>query len=129
MGLQVFERNNCTKCHTTATTTTLLAPSLKGIGGQKIDYLIESVLYPSKIIKTGFESETITKKDGSIISGLVKEEGKFFRVLKLDQDIRIAKDDVDTRILSKISVMPEGQEAALSRREFVDLIAYLATLK
>src|SRR6202011_1621276 len=74
MGLQVFERNACTKCHTTATQTTLLAPSLKGIAAQKIDYLIESVLYPSKIIKTGWETETIVTKAGKTYNGLVKEE-------------------------------------------------------
>ena len=35
LGLQVFERNACTKCHTTATQTTLLAPSLKGIAAAR----------------------------------------------------------------------------------------------
>src|SRR5262249_3329515 len=48
LGRQVFDRSACTKCHTTVTQDTPLAPSLKGIAtAQKIDYLIESVLYPS----------------------------------------------------------------------------------
>ncbi len=129
MSLQVFERNACTKCHTTATQTTPLRPSLKGIAAQKVDYLIESVLYPSKIIKTGFESETVELKNGKTLSGLVKDEGKFLRVLNLDRDERIAKTDVESRSVSRVSVMPDGQEALLSRRELVDLIAYLSTLK
>jgi len=129
MGRQVFERSACTKCHTTVTQNTLLAPSLKGIALQKPDYLIESVLYPSKIIKTGFESETIVTKNGKSTSGLVKDEGKFLRVLNLDQDIKIAKDQIESRRVQKVSIMPEGQEAQLSRGEFVDLMAYLMTLK
>jgi putative heme-binding domain-containing protein len=129
MGLQVFERNACTKCHTTATATTPLAPSLKGIAAQKIDYLIESVLYPSKIIKTGFESEIIELKNGKTLTGLVKDEGKHYRVLGLDKNELIAKTEVESRNVSKISVMPDGQEATMSRREFVDLIAYMQTLK
>ncbi len=129
MGLQVFERNSCTKCHTTATATTLLAPSLKGVAQQKVEYLIESVLYPSKIIKTGWEVEIIELKNGKTLTGLVKDEGKHLRVLNLDKDERVLKTDIETRAVSKISVMPEGQEATLSRREFVDLIAYLQTLK
>jgi putative membrane-bound dehydrogenase-like protein len=129
MGRQVFERSACTKCHTTVTQNTPLAPSLKGIALQKPEYLIESVLYPSKIIKTGFESETIVTKNGKSISGLVKDEGKFLRVLNLDQDIKIAKEQIDSRRVQKVSIMPEGQEAQLSRREFVDLMAYLMTLK
>jgi putative membrane-bound dehydrogenase-like protein len=128
-GKQVFERSACTKCHTTATQTTPLAPSLKGIAAQKVDYLIESVLYPSKVIKTGFEVETLTMKDGKVHSGLVKEEGNELRVLNLDVDVRVAKADVEERRVQKVSIMPEGQEAGMSRREFVDLIVYLSTLK
>lgn len=129
LGRQVFERAACTKCHTTATQTTPLAPSLKGLGVQKIDYLVESVLFPSKIIKTGFEVETVTTTDGKTFNGLVKDDGKFLRVLNVDQDVRIAKADVEQRRVQRVSIMPEGQEATLSRREFVDLIAYLGTLK
>jgi putative membrane-bound dehydrogenase-like protein len=129
LGRQVFDRAGCVKCHTTATQTTLLAPSLKGIAAQKVDYLIESVLYPSKIIKTGFESETIVTKDGKTLNGLVKDEGKVLRILNLDKDIRVAKADVDERLRQNVSIMPEGQEALMGRREFVDLIAYLMTLR
>ena len=129
MGLQVFERNACTKCHTTATATTLLAPSLKGVAAQKVEYLIESVLFPSKIIKTGWEVEVVELMNGKTLVGLVKDEGKHLRVLNLDKDERVLKSEIVSRNVSKISVMPEGQEATLSRREFVDLIAYLQTLK
>jgi putative heme-binding domain-containing protein len=129
LGKQVFERTGCTRCHTTATQTTPLAPSLKGIAAQKVDYLVESVLYPSKVIKTGFETERIVTTDGRTLTGLVKEEGAFLRILNLDQDVKIARSAVEERQLQKISVMPEGQEALMSRREFVDLMVYLGTLK
>jgi putative membrane-bound dehydrogenase-like protein len=129
LGRQVFDRAGCVRCHTTATQTTLLAPSLKGVAAQKIEYLVESVLYPSRIIKTGWETETIVTRQGKVMTGLVKDEGKFLRVLNLDQDLRIAKVDVEERGRQRVSIMPEGQEAQLSRHEFTDLIAYLMTLK
>ena len=129
MGLQVFERNACTKCHTTATQTTPLAPSLKGIAAQKVDYLVESVLFPSKVIKTGFEAERIELKNGKVLTGLVKDDGKFLRVLSLEKEERIARADVESRTTTKVSMMPDGQEPMMSRREFVDLILYLQTLK
>jgi putative membrane-bound dehydrogenase-like protein len=129
MGQQVFERNACTKCHTTATQTTLLAPSLQGVAKQSVEHLIESVLYPSKIIRTGWEVEVVELKSGKVLTGLVKDDGKFLRILNLDTDQRILKTDIESRATAKTSVMPEGQEATLSRREFVDLIAYLQTLK
>ena len=64
-----------------------------------------------------------------MLTGLVKDEGKFLRVLNLDMDVRVAKSDVESRTVARLSIMPEGQEAMLSRREFVDLIAYLTTLR
>jgi putative membrane-bound dehydrogenase-like protein len=130
LGQQVFERAACTKCHTTATQTTLLAPSLKGIGAaQKADYLIESVLFPSKVIKTGFESESVVTTSGKVLTGLVRDEGDALRVLNLDLDVRVRKTDVESRSVSRVSVMPEGQEAHMSSREFIDLIVYLSALK
>jgi quinoprotein glucose dehydrogenase len=129
LGKQVFERALCTKCHTAVTQNTPLAPSLKGVGSQKIDYLVESILEPSKIIKTGFETEVIVTNDGKSLSGLVKDEGDHLRVRNADVDVRVRKADIDTRAVQKRSIMPEGQETQLSRREFVDLIAYLSTLK
>lgn len=129
LGKQVFERALCTKCHTTVTQNTPLAPSLKGIGTQKLDYLIESILEPSKIIKTGFDTETIVTTAGKSLSGLVKDEGTHLRVQNFDLDVRVPKKEVEERVLQKRSIMPDGQEALLSRREFVDLIAYLSTLK
>jgi len=44
-----------------------LAPSLKGSPAE-VDYLIESFLFPSKIIKPAFETATVTTKDGVILA-------------------------------------------------------------
>lgn len=130
LGRQVFERTGCVKCHTTVTENTPLAPSLKGIAtAQKVDYLIESVLYPSRILKTGYETERIETKNGKVVTGLVKDEGETLHVLQADAELRIAKKDVEERSIQKVSLMPEGQEKLLSREELVDLIAYLQTLR
>lgn len=129
LGKQVFERSACVKCHTEVARNTPLAPSLKGIGAQKIDYLVESVLFPSKVIKTGFETEVLVTKKGETLSGIVKDEGNQVRVFNLDRERTVARTDVEVRFLQKLSIMPEGQDRALSRREIVDLVLYLATLK
>jgi putative heme-binding domain-containing protein len=129
LGQQVFDRAGCTKCHTTATQTTELAPSLKGIGGQKPEYLVESVLLPSKVIKTGFEAETVRTADDRVLTGLVRDDGDALRVLSANGVLRVQKADVAARSVTKISVMPEGLADGLSPREFADLVIYLSTLK
>ncbi len=71
----------------------------------------------------------IVTKDGKSLSGLVREDGAFLRVLTADRETRIARKDVEERSIQKLSIMPEGQEKLMSRREFLDLLAYLASLK
>ena len=74
-------------------------------------------------------AETVVTKEGKVLAGLVKDEGKFLRVLNLDRDERIAKSDVERRSVSRVSIMPEGQEKQLSVPELTDLLAYLVSLK
>jgi len=129
-GRMVFERNACVKCHTAVDRDTPLAPSLKEVArGQKTDYLVESVLYPSKVIKTGFETELVTTKKGKVLTGLVKDDGKTLRILDGDREVKLDKAEVESRAVQKQSLMPEGQEKQMSRAEFLDLIAYLASLR
>jgi len=130
LGRKVFQRSGCVKCHTTVSQNTERAPSLKGIGkAQKLEYLVESVLKPSKVIKTGFETETIITVNGKSHTGLVKEQGNELRVITPDSEVKVPKKDVEQRTVDKLSLMPVGQHRGLSLREFADLIAYLKSLK
>jgi putative membrane-bound dehydrogenase-like protein len=130
LGRRVFERAGCVKCHAAVAQATERAPSLAGIGkAQNVDYLVESILEPSKVIKTGFETETIVTADGKVYNGLVKEQGDTLRILTPDAEILVKKSDVDERSVQKKSLMPDGQHRVLSRTEFADLIGYLQSLK
>ena len=130
LGRRVFERAGCVKCHAAVAQATERAPSLAGIGkAQNVDYLVESILEPSKVIKTGFETETIVTADGKVYNGLVKEQGDTLRVLTPDAEIQVKKSEVDERSVQKKSLMPDGQHRVLSRSEFADLIGYLQSLK
>jgi putative heme-binding domain-containing protein len=129
LGRRVFERAGCVKCHVAVAQATERAPSLAGIGkAQNVDYLVESILEPSKVIKTGFETETIVTADGKVYNGLVKEQGDALRILTPDAEIQVKKSEVDERSVQKKSLMPDGQHRALSRTEFLDLIGYLQSL-
>ncbi|MGE3804248.1 MAG: hypothetical protein AB7K24_06215, partial [Gemmataceae bacterium] len=130
LGRRVFERSACISCHTAIEADTLRAPSLKGIGkAQKPDYLVESLLHPSRIIKTGFETEVVTTLDGKVYTGLVKDDGKQLRIITPDSEIALDKSKIDERQVQKKSLMPENQEQALSLQELHDLLAYLMSLR
>src|SRR5947209_2510061 len=65
----------CTRCHMSGEDDPGLGPDLAKAGPEATDvYLIESVLLPSKVIKKGFETITITTKTGKTVSGLLVED-------------------------------------------------------
>ena len=62
----------CTKCHVSETGTPSLGPDLTALGKDATDtYLVESILEPSKVIKKGYETVTISTEDGRIVTGLL----------------------------------------------------------
>jgi putative heme-binding domain-containing protein len=129
-GRGVFARVGCVKCHTTVLANTLRAPSLKGIGqAQKPPYLVESILAPSAILKTGFETERVETADGRVFTGLVKDEGESLRVITADDEKTLRKGDIEERVVLKLSLMPEGQERLMSPAELGDLVEYLISLR
>ena len=130
LGRRVFERAGCVKCHTAMDQNTLLAPSLKGIGkAQTPQYLVESILEPSKIIKTGFEVERIETKEGDIHVALVQDKGDALRIITADMDVSLPKTSIASRAVQKLSLMPTGLTDNLSQDEFNDLVAYLRSLQ
>ena len=120
----------CAKCHD-ADTGTQLGPDLAKIGKEGTpEYLIESVLFPSKVIKKGYETAIITTTDGRTYTGLVAEE-KAGKLTLIDpaaggKRIVIANAEIEQRQTSKQSLMPEGLVNLLSdRQQFLDLAKYL----
>lgn len=119
---------SCAKCHDG---DAQLGPDISKSGKEATaEYLVESVLFPSKVVKKGFETIVVTTKDERTISGLLA--GETADVLTLldpaanGKRVAVAKSDIEKRIIGKQSMMPEGLINSLSdRRQFLDLTKYL----
>jgi putative membrane-bound dehydrogenase-like protein len=128
-GAGVFTTAGCFACHTLGREPGPLAPSLHGLGTeQSVDYLIDSLLNPSAVIKTGYLMEAITLKDGAVHAGLVTDNGASLTVRLADSAQEIAKSAIATREPVATSLMPPGLAAGLSVDEFRDLLAFLMAL-
>ena len=133
-GKKIFKTESlgCIKCHKVGNEGADIGPVLTGVG-TKYDrnFLIESVLYPSKQILDGYQQTIVRLKDGDVQSGVIKAE--------TDKDITlydasanktvIEKSDIKEREHGKLSLMPEGLHVNLKPEEFSDLISYLESLK
>ncbi len=132
-GELVYRRQNllCLTCHAIGDAGGVIGPNLVSIGGSApIDYLIESLLEPSKKIKEGYHMIMVSTKDGRVVSGGLVQDGQNELVIRdpANQLQKVAKADVATSQMSPVSMMPPGLTASLREDEFIDLVRFLSEL-
>src|SRR5262249_57620890 len=99
-GEAIYRRKDqtCLKCHAIAGAGGLVGPDLVSIGASaQVDYLIESILLPSKIIKEGYHSLNVVTNRGKLYTGIKVRETKDELVLRdaEDREIMIPVKDID----------------------------------
>ena len=134
-GKEVFHRAelSCVACHQAGQAGgMLLGPELTAVGaGLPLDLIVEAILWPARQVKEGYLSTSLVLKDGSNISGYVQSENPRLIVIRNavnGQSTTLLKRQIETRHDAG-TLMPPGLTASLTRKELVDLVAYLATLK
>jgi putative heme-binding domain-containing protein len=132
-GQAVFRRASllCVNCHAIAGAGGQVGPDLSSIGASApVDYLIESLLEPSKKIKEGFHASIITRKDGGVAVGVVTAKTATELTLRdaADNLMIIPLDQVAAQIDNPVSLMPPGLTAQLRRDEFIDLVRFMSEL-
>ena len=121
---------SCAKCHD-GEAGTQLGPDIAKAGKEATaEYLVESLLHPSKVIKKGYETVAVATVDGRTVTGLVAEETADTLTL-IDpaangKTLAVPKADIEKRSAMTQSLMPEGLVNVLSdRQQFLDLTKYL----
>jgi putative heme-binding domain-containing protein len=127
MGRVVFEKATCLKCHKYGKEGEGIGPDLSTVSKRfKRDYILESILDPSKVISDQYRSSTILTKKGVTITGLAAPQGDTVTVLQSDgSKVTLKKDEIEQQVASLISVMPEKLLDNLTKQEIADLFAFL----
>jgi putative heme-binding domain-containing protein len=126
-GRAVFEKAQCIKCHKYGRDGEGVGPDLTTLSKrfQRVDVL-ESIVYPSKVISDQYRSTTLTTKKGQTVTGLAAVQGDAVTVLQSDgTKVTLKKGDVEQQFASLVSVMPERLLDPLSKQEIADLFAFL----
>ena len=132
-GENVYRRQQllCQTCHAIGDAGGLIGPNLVSIGASApVDYLIESLLEPSKKIKEGYHMVIVTTKDGQVISGGLVQDGDNEVVIRDPANVEhsVPKASIASKVMSPVSMMPPGLTASLREDEFVDLVRFLSEL-
>ncbi|MCX8487491.1 MAG: c-type cytochrome, partial [Opitutales bacterium] len=131
-GQQLFTKQGCVACHAGDLAAEQKGPYL-GAAGAKFprEYLVESVLYPNKVVAQGFQTVKFDLKDGAAQMGFVTAEADGVITLRniAGQVFNLKRADVKEEKHLPQSMMPEGLAAGLTVEELTSLIEYLGTLK
>jgi putative heme-binding domain-containing protein len=118
----------CVKCHAVGGAGGQVGPDLAGIALKyRREDLMTSVLEPSKTIAQGYETVVVETKKGQVLTGVFKgETADAVRLADSEgKQHRIARKDIEDRVFSPVSLMPNGLSDGMTLQDFADLIAYL----
>ena len=122
----------CVKCHAVGGTGGKVGPDLVGIGVRyNRDELMRSILEPSNRIANGYDVMTVVTNDGKSITGILKlDSPEAVELMTVEgKQIRIPNDDIDEKLKSPVSLMPNGLKDGMTLQDFADIVAFLESLK
>jgi len=122
----------CSACHTVRSEGGRVGPDLSKIGTIRTGAdLLESIIFPNASFARGYEPYVVATKGGKVHTGIIaRETAEAIYLCTAERaEIRIARSAIDSIHRGKVSIMPQGLDAQLSRQELGDLIAYLRSLK
>ena len=132
-GEQIYQRTAmaCATCHLVNGSGGRLGPDLSTVGSYMTpESILESLLNPSTDIKQGYETVIVTRKDKTIVSGLLQRKTDTSVLVRdpAGKVVSIPVGEVAKIDTSPVSLMPPGLTSSLRRDELVDLMSYLTNL-
>jgi putative heme-binding domain-containing protein len=129
-GKAAYEATQCAKCHRFRNEGGDTGPDITGVGGRfDARYILEALIEPSKVISDQYVNSIFELKDGRVVNGRVINQTADKLFVRTDPFARelteVVKAEIDDRMPSKVSEMPQGLINVLTPEEILDLIAYL----
>ncbi len=124
-GKMIFTKN-CATCHKLHGEGQIVGPELTGSQRGNLDYILENVVDPSSAVANEYKMTNFFMADGRIISGIVRgESANTVTVRTLNEEVQIAKTEIDSRKPTNSSIMPDGLFDAMKEDDVRDLVGYL----
>ncbi len=129
-GRPLFEKA-CAGCHRFGESIGKdVGPDLSTIASRfKKQDVLESILWPSKVISDQYKSEMFEMKDGTVLSGVIVRENAanvFLRTAESpERPVPVPKAQTANRGESAVSLMPAGLLDGFSQAEISDLLGFV----
>jgi len=125
-GKALFEAR-CASCHQLFHSGGNIGPDLTSYQRDDLDTLMLGIVDPNAEIREGYESYSVTTRDGrSLVGFLVDRDPEVVVLRGLDgQNVSLRRDEIEEMQPTGQSLMPPGLLAGLSDEQVRDLFAYL----
>ncbi len=125
LGRAVYQKT-CANCHTLFDAGGAIGPNLTGAQRTNLDYLLENMVDPSASVAKDFQVQVLTTDNGRTLTGIViAENGNAVTLQTQNEKLVIPLAEIESRVDSPQSMMPEGILTPLSLDEIRALVAYL----
>jgi putative heme-binding domain-containing protein len=125
-GQQIFA-TICITCHKHGTMGVDVGPPLSDVKVKPPEGLLSDILDPNRMFEARWSAYAVETKDGRTLSGLIQNETSDAIVLALmgGANEALSRSAIkDMKSLDR-TLMPDGLEAAISKEQMSDLLAFL----
>jgi putative heme-binding domain-containing protein len=128
-GRPLFEKQ-CAICHRFGGIGKDVGPDLTTITSRfkKAD-ILESILWPSKVISDQYQAEMFELADGTVVTGVLVRETAAAVLVRTgespERPVAVPKAQIAVRAPSTVSLMPAGLLDGLSHEQIADLLAFV----
>ena len=126
-GRAIYEQI-CGVCHRMYESGSNIGPDITGADRQNLEYLLGNVIDPAADIQDDYRMVMITTRDGRSLAGnIVNQSERSLTLRTIGEDIVLARSEILSREVDRVSLMPEGLLDQLTEAQVLDLFAYLRT--
>ena len=120
----------CAGCHRFGAIGKDVGPDLTTITSRfKKQDILDSIVFPSKVVSDQYQAEMIELNDGKIVTGILVRENATALLVRTgenpDKPVIVQKAQIGSRAPSTMSLMPEGLLGGLSHAEIANLLAFV----
>jgi putative membrane-bound dehydrogenase-like protein len=122
-----FGKATCYTCHKVGPQGANFGPDLTSIQRDRSTHdLLEAIVYPGASFVREFETYKV-KTAGGEQTGIIKSNTpeEIILATSLQSAVRIPKSEIKSMTLSDVSMMPQGLDKLLTKKEMADLMAFL----
>ncbi|MGV3772340.1 MAG: DUF7133 domain-containing protein [Verrucomicrobiales bacterium] len=127
-GKTIFNERACASCHANVNS---LGPDLKGASSRySVEDLFTSIAWPSREVAPNYRPWTFQMNHGQTYTGFVAFESADGVIVQTGPatTVRLPNDEIVSRNIANVSLMPEGLLDDLKDQDLADLYAYLKSL-